>query len=441
MTDLRTGISLTTLTLSIAAFASPVLGQEGPARGGVLSFSQGFVYDLEDGLETETDLSLNVSTSTRVEELEFGIGTQLYGDFTDGADDDFNFRNWFAALNYVRRGANSALNFGARYREVDLGDSSFEVSPGVIIIDEDGSLTSTVITAGVDTGIEGPFGLSVDAAYRERDYEGVTDPDLVDETGYSIDALARFSLTPSTSLRARAGIERTEEDDGSDTERETRYVGLGVATSNGRGLSFTADVLYDESEVTTSAPSSTTEDGIGVEMAVTQARPNGSIGATLTSRIDDTGRRTTAAVNRNLDLRNGALAFSLGIVDQEGVDDLQLIGDITYEAPTPRGAVSARLAQSAASSDGDTVVSTSLALAYRQEINSFSGWEAAFTYAATDELGSGDDEDRASASVAYTRNLTADWSMRTGYEYVRDDDGDESNSLFLTVERDITFGF
>ena len=356
MKNLRTGISLSALSLSLLATASPVLGQEGPGREGVLSFSQRFLYDLDDGLATETDLELSLKTSTRTQSLEFGVGTQLHGDFTDGGTDDVNFRNWFATLGYDRRGSNSRLSFSAEYREADLGDSSFEVSPGLIIFDEDGSLTATRFGARIETGIEGPFGLTLDANYRDTDYENTVDPDIVDETSTSIDALARFSLTPSMSLRALAGIERIEEDDGFDTERENRYVGLGIASENGSGLSFSADIIFDESEVTTSIPTTTTDDGLGFEIAVTQERPNGSIGGSLSSRIDDTGRRTTAMVNRSLDLRTGDLSVSLGVVDQEGVSDLQLVGGLVYNKELPRGALSASVSQAATSSDGDTVV-------------------------------------------------------------------------------------
>ena len=425
----------------MTTLASPVFGQEGSGREGVLSFDQGFEYDFEDGLETRTDLEFTFSTSTRTESFSFGIGTELFGDFTDGGSDDFEIRNSSASVEYDRRGANSSLSFSARYSEVNLGDDTFEIAPGPILIGEDGTLTTTGVAARLETGIEGPFGLTLDADYRDDDYEDTVDPDLVDEVTTSVDALARFSLSPSLSLRARAGIERVEEDDLDDTERENSYVGLGVGGETAGGLTFSADILFDESEVTPSPPSSTTDDGIGFEIALQQERPNGSLGADISSRIDDTGRRTTAEVNRRFDLRNGELAFAIGVVDQEGVDDLQLIGRLEYAAETPRGEVSASIAQDAVSDDGDTVVSTSLALAYRQEINAVSGWEAELTYDASEELLGPEDDDSTTATLAYTRDLTEEWSMRTGYEITRDSDGDTSNSVFFNIGRDITFGF
>lgn len=440
MTNLRTGINFAALSLSVAAMASPVFGQEGRGREGVLSFSQGFEYDLDTGLDTTTDVGLNILTSTRSEKFSFGLGTQLFGDFTDAGSDDFQFRNWFASLGYERQGANSLLAFSADYREVELGDETFELAPGLFIFGEDGSLATTRFGARIETGIEGPFGLTLDANYRDEDYSNTVDPDLVDEVNTSLDALARFSLSPSMSLRALAGIEKIEESDATNTERENTYVGLGVGGETAGGLSFSADILYDQTEVVTSLPSTTSDDGIGIELAVTQDRRNGSIGASLSSRIDDVGRRTAVMVNRSLDLRNGGLDVSLGAVDQEGESNLQVVGGFAYSAETPRGEVSANLSQSAGSSDGDTVISTSLELAYSEAINASSGWEAELGYVATNEL-AGDDDNRTTASIAYVRDLTADWSMRTGYEYSRDNGGDASNSVFFNIERDITFGF
>ncbi len=242
-------------------------------------------------------------------------------------------------------------------------------------------------------------------------------------------------------LRALAGITREEESDVAGTERETSYVGLGVATRTAGGLSFTGDLLFDRSETKTTTPAtSRTEDGIGVSLSVRQDRPNGFVGASLSSRIDDAGRRTRADVTRSFDTRTGALAVSLGVVDQEGTDDLQLVGSLSYSISTPRSVFSAELEQDATTDDGDTVLDTSLTLAYRQEINAVSGWETELGYFASDEL-NGDDDNRTTASVAYTRDLTDEWSMRTGYAYSRDDGGDAENSVFFNIERDITFGF
>ncbi len=441
MKHLRTGIKLAALSLSVTTLVSPVFGQESPGREGVLRFSQGFDYDLDDGLESSTGLSLDLSSTTRTQRFSFGLGTELFGDFTDGGSDDFEFRNYSANIVYSRRSARTELTFSADYTEINLDDDSFEVSPGVIIFGDGGSLTNSRVGASITTGIEAPFGLSLDASYRDSDYEGTVDPDLVDETAVSAIALATFRLSPTMTLRALAGIERIEEDDLVGTETDSSYIGIGIGAESRSGLTFSADILFDESEITTSAPSTTQTDGIGIELAATQSRPTGSVGATLSSRVDDAGRRTAVSVNRSFTLKTGSLDISLGVVDQEDVDDLQIIGDIAYSRELPRGSMSATLRRTAVTDSGDTVVGTDLSLSYSQDINAVSGWEAEVGYVASSELVADEDDDRTTATFTYRRDLTREWTMTTGVEFAREDGGSDEKSVFFNIERDITFGF
>ncbi len=441
MNNLRTGISLAALSLSVTVLASPVLGQERLGRQGILSFGQELDYDFEDGLEARTTFGLNLSSATRTQTLSLNLGTELIGDFTDGADDEFEINNSSATLRYTRQGSNNRLAFSATYRERDLGRDSFELAPGIIIIgEEDGELTATRISTRLETGLEGPFGLRLDASYRDADYENTVNPDLGDEITSRVDALARFSLSRSLELRARAGIADTEEDDALQTESETTYFGLGLGGTTAGGLAFSADVLFDQTETVTTG-GTTTDDGLGFDVSVTQQRQNGSISGILSSRIDEAGRRTLAQVSRELTLPNGGLGLSLGVVDQEGIDDLEILAGVNYTTGTPQASVTVSLQQAATTDDNDTVISTNLSLAYARQIDAVSSWEAQLGYVATDELGSGNDNNETTASVAYRRDLTSDWSMLTGYEYSVDDDGDDENSIFFNIQRDITFGF
>lgn len=433
MTRLRPGSQLTALALT-TLLASPALGQD-LGREGTLSYGVGLDYDFDEGLEVISDVGLTLITRTRSQVLEFGIGTELVGDFTDGGTDDFDFRDSFASVGYTVNGANSTLALSASYTERNLED---EVIGS--IISDGGTETASEFNGRYEFGAEGPFGLTLDARFRERAFENA-DPDLTDDRLVSLDALARFSLSRSMDLRALAGIQVEKDQDAAGSETETSYVGLGLATQTAGGLSFTGDVFFDQTETTTTTPvSSVSEDGIGFSLAATQVRPDGFIAGTLTSRIDDAGRRTRAEVTRSFTTKTGELEVSLGVVDQEGSDDLQLVGSVAYSIETPRSTFTVALEQDASTDDGDTVVDTSLELGYRREINAVSGWEADLGYFATDEL-NGDDDNRTTASLAYTRDLTDEWSMRTGYAYSKDDGSDASNSVFFTLQRDITFGF
>ena len=439
MKYLRTGHTLTALTLSVAMLCPPAFAQEGTGIRGTFGFSQGI--ELEDGEDvfSRTGLTFGLSSATRTETFGLSLGTEILGDFSSDADDTFEANNYNAAVRYSRRGANSGLSFSATYREFELDDETIEGVGGETIIST-GEAESIGANLGLEFGIEGPLGLELDFARRETDYKNTTDPDLFDFDTTSADALARFRISPALTARARAGIERTDEEDATSTETEDTYFGVGVETSTASGLAITADILYDKSEVTVTGPSTTEEDGVGVELSVTQERPDGSLGFALASRVDEAGRRTSAEVSRGFNLREGSLALSLGVVDQEGDADLRLIGGLSLERATRRGALTASFAQEASTTDGDAVISTALDLGITQEIDNASSWSAGIGFAAVDEF-AGEYDSRSTATISYTRDLTADWDMNAGIEYRKDRDESSTNTIFFNIERDFTFGF
>ena len=124
----------------------------------------------------------------------------------------------------------------------------------------------------------------------------------------------------------------------------------------------------------------------------------------------------------------------------ERFGELQFVGGVSYTVARKNAEITATLQQAALSSGGDTLVSTNLALAYRRQITQYSSWEAELSYLATDELIANESEDETTATIGYRRDLNSDWSMFTGYEYTKGD-GSPQTSLFLNLERDITFGF
>jgi len=412
----------------------------------VLSFSQGFEFSDNPGLITSptgdslisrTAVDLTLSSETRSQSLSFSIGSEVVGDIFGETSDDFDLDNSRASVTYRREGANSEFSFSASFRDLDLDDEVFDTGSEFII--DTGSLETTRFRTELRTGIEGPFGLHLRAGHTKDDYTGTVDPDLVDQTNVSLDATASFRVQPDLSFRAIAGLSDTDEDAGDETK--DTYIGVGVQGETAGGLSYVSDLLFDRSETN----GSVTEDGIGLEIGVVQARADGNISIDLASRVDETGRRTSAEVGRSFDMPDGSLAFSLGVVDQEGDSDLHLIGGLNYSHETKRGNLTATLSQGATTSGGAAVINTGLSLAYAEDINAVSGWQARISYFDNDELGSADDDNRTSASLAYSRELTKDWDLRAGLEHQRISEAGSSdrssNTVFFNFERDITFGF
>ena len=435
MTNVRMGNKWLALTLLTTALCSPAFSQDGTGIRGTLSFSQGI--EVEDGdLATRTGLGFGITSATRTETFDFSLGTELLGDFDDDAEKDFSFVNQDAALGYTRAGSNSRLGVSLQYREVALDDEVITDADDISVISS-GTAETKSANLDLDFGVEGPFGLSLDLGRREVDYIDNVDPDF-DTT--SADVLASFRIRPSLTIRALAGIERTNEDDATNPETEETYVGFGVRTSTAGGLSVTGDVLYDRTETTVLGPTTTVEDGLGVDVSIAQTKRNGSIELALSSRIDEAGRRTSAEVTRAYDLRNGALALSLGVVDQEDADSLNLIGGITAERETKRGNLSASLTQDASTSNGDSVLNTAFDVNLTQQINSISSWSAELGFVSRD-ADNGAYDSRSTATLSYQRDLTEDWDFNAGVEYSKDRGEDSTNTVFVNIRRDFTFGF
>jgi hypothetical protein len=294
------------------------------------------------------------------------------------------------------------------------------------------------------TGIDGPFGVELTARQSWTDYSDTTDPDLLDNDRQSLDATARFRLNPALTARLVTGLSRLDEDDLIDTSRRNAYYGFGVEVETARGLTVQGDLLFDTTETRAGAAVTSDDDGLGFELGATQEVVDGAYGVSLASRIDESGRRTSASISRSFDMPTGDLALSFGVVDQEN-SDTELTTRLTYTRQGPDNVLRADVIQSPSTNDGDAVLNTSIRINYGQEINAISSWDAGVSYGSSSVFGATDGNTRASATVAYTRDLTQDWNMRAGVELTRieDDSGANrsSNTVFLSVGRDFTLGF
>ncbi|MGI9390915.1 MAG: hypothetical protein ACR2O1_12725 [Boseongicola sp.] len=453
----RPGLAIATLSLTTMTLA-PALAQDGTGLRGVLSFSQGIEYSdnpellttsPEGGFTSVTGLGFSLSSETRTESFSLNLGTSLEGGIGSSSTEDFEFKNHDASLRYDREGANSNLSFSARYREFDIEDDIFgffvdgEFDPDALIIDG-GTRETTRFFGRYETGVEGPFGLVLTARHNIDKYSDTIDPELVDQDSTRVDAVARFRINPALSARAVAGYGHTDEEDLLSTSHRTKYVGIGLETETAGGLSYTGDITAEQTETYELGALTSDDSGIGIEIGATLERTNGSIGVNLGSHIDDSGRRTTASVNRSIDLPNGSLFLSLGVADQEG-EDIEFTTQVSYTREYSDSVIQADIIQSPSTIAGDAFLNTVVRLNYMQEINAISSWDAGFSYGSANEFGEPDGDKRTSATVAYNRDLTEDWNLRTGFEYIliEDDGGPDrsSNTVFVTIGRDFSFGF
>lgn len=451
---------LTTAALSLAAMtAAPVLAQDGTGVRGNLSFSTGLevsdnpsLVTTPDGttLTSVTNLGFSVSSETRVDRFSFSVGAGIEGE--DGGAtteaDALDVRRSNIALGYTREGINSRLSLSGRYDEANLDDEVFGFftdgvfDPDALIV-EGGTRKRTRFSADFSTGIDAPFGVDLSLGLSSNDFVDTVDDELNDSDARRLSAIARFSINPSTTARLTARYNRTDVDNLDETSRRTQSIGAGVTTQINTGLEISADLSLDTAETLNGADTDK-RDGVGLSFGVSQPRPDGAISLNLSSQIDNSGRRTSINVSRDFELPTGGLSLSLGVVDQEDLD-LKLTTRVEYTREAPGGTLTANLVQSPSTSDGDAFLNTSLGLGYVAPINSISSWSADFSYGAASQFGEEDGDARTAAGVQYSRNLNEDWALNAGLRHVRiSEDGADSrtsNTLFLNVGRDFSFGF
>lgn len=458
MKKLVTGLSVTAALTTTTLIAAPLMAQEGSGLRGTLSVSQGLevsdnpnLVSNPDGttVTSRTNLGFALTSETRTERFLFGLDARFDSVLSGEDNDEDGVNSRGARLSYSREGANSALSLFARYREADLDDEVFgffvdgEFDPDALVIDG-GSRRTTSVGGRLEIGREGPFGVSVSASRTQSDYIDTIDPELVDTDRTNLDALARFRINPTLTTFVTAGRSEEVEDDAFEITRTISYVGAGVEGEIRSGLRYSTQVTFDNSETQFGDTVVSEDDGVGIELNVVQDRPDGALTFGASSRIDDAGRLTTASVGRSFDLPLGNLSLSLGVADRDD-DDTAFTAGLTYLRETPNGALTASLVQRPSTNDGDATINTDLSVGYRQDLSPVSGWDASLEYSALSPFGSGSDDSRTSASIAYNRELTEDWGLRTGLRHSRatEDGGDTrtSNTVFFNIERDITFGF
>ena len=460
MKKMRPG-RLTTAALSLVAIASPpAFAQEGTGIRANLSFSTGLeVSDnptfatTSDGTEISsvTDLGFSVRTETKVDLLTLDLGVGIEG--RDGGSttdaDALDVVRQSAAVSYVRTGANSRLSLSGRFNEADLDDDVFGFfidgvfDPDALIVDG-GSRQQSTLSADFSTGIDAPFGVDLSFSTTSREFVDTTDPDLVDSDRTRLGATARFRINPSTDARLFVNQSSSDFEDATDTSRDFRSIGASVTTETREGLTLSAGLSMDDSETFNGASLVDSEDGLGLTFGATQDRPDGALRLNLSSRVDEAGRRNSASVSRDFELPTGELTLSLGLVDQDNAD-LELTTRVEYTRETRDGTLTANIVQSPSTNDGSAFINTSVALGYDAAIDPVSSWGASFSYGASEDLGSSGTDTRTSASVRYTRDLNKDWDLSAGLRVRRvDDSGSDarsSNTLFVNIGRDFSFGF
>lgn len=396
---------------------------------------------------TDLGFGLKSETSSQIFSLDFGAALEA-GHFADTTGSGSEIKDEYARLSYSRETSSARLSTNASITRFDVTDNELSDDfDNTDLVADVGVRNQYKFGAGLETGIGGPFGLSLNGSFTKQDYTDTTDPSLFDNDTRAFDATARFRVTPTVDLRALAGISEYTAEDTLATERVKTYVGLGVDYEISPSLQFSGELRHDRTETTETiglVRVVRVEDGPGLDLTLTHDRPNGTLAVSFASDISSTGRRNNLSVERSMELPRGALSYSLGVTKSDNTDLEPTLG-LTYEQELARGSFNVSLTQTALTdNDDDEALRTRLSAGYSQEINTISGWDAGLSFADYNVLTvGGTDTRRIDLDLSYRRELTRDWDLRVGYEHAylteTGSANKRSNTVFVTLERSFSF--
>lgn len=369
--------------------------------------------------------------------------------------DSRTFDDQRARLGYDRQGVNSALSFGADYSLASINsldpfdqnrffDDPLEEND---LAEDQGDRQQISSRFRFEAGLDNPVGFILEGRYREQTYNDTTDPDLFDSELFNLTGTTRFTLSPVTEVRTILRYDDYTADDTEQTNRQTSSFNLGLT----QALSpiDTLDVVVGFQSIETEETilgirDADTQTGVIGSIDLTRELTRGTIGTSFDLRESVNGQTATWLVNRDLPLPRGSIELSLGATSD--VDDtVRPVGSLDFTHEMKRSTLTASLSrQVTTSSRSNELRTTEASLGYNYEINSLSEISFSANYAELKQAGGPavNDTTRTDLRATYSRNLTPDWRLSSGYEYrLRDETGvgdASSNRVFLTLEREFT---
>ncbi len=463
-------IATLTTILPIAA-----LSQQGGAAGGLqvdiginsrLTVDDNFqLRPGSTGTSTifDNNLTFGLSSTTGTQEFRLnGSGVFRYADIpgrTISGFEDPNLR-----LRYKIENSNSRLTINGRYRNVDrefLDPFAVEqeddiatalalaADPNASPLDTDGGTLETGFAAiTYETGLNAPLGFKIGVSHDQRDYSNLTiaNPRLFDTHTNRINATLTAKLSPVSIFRFNAGLTEYSARDIPDlTERRTVDYSIGLTQDINPVLGLDAQIGWTEVDTDTTGGSSN-RSGTNGSLTLTKALPRGTIFASLSSSLNQSGTRTSLRFGRDLQLPNGNLSASLGLT-RTPQGNTNYNAALTYDHTLKSSNISVTLKRDVSTNNvNEEILDTRLSVGYGYQIDAISSLNLSMNYGRTesaDALSSVPTRTRATLSAAYSRALTQDWNMTGGVTLRRntnDTTGDaDSNSIFLSLDRNFSF--
>ena len=439
------------------AFAQGVGAQGGGAQGSNSPMTANLTFATNLDINTNPSLSATSSgtVTTLTESLSFGFRSETSTQIFDlGASGGISLSPGSAPsvsrpvfrLRYTRQLANADLTVGANYRRSSIASSFLldPTNPATLVIDN-GDLARTKAQITTNLRTNAPLSFTLDASYDRKQYFGITNPALFDETTVSYGATANLRLSPTTRAGLSTTITQYVATDAGNTQSYTMSYGLTLSHDLARGLTLNTRLGFTDKRMTTVGVT-TRQTGGSFGVDVTQSLPDGAI--TGSAQYDASGLtpRTVLGLSRRFDLPRGTLNAGLKADIPQG-GSVQLLGNASLTRQLPDGSFNLSFNQSINTNQlNQQYTLSTLSLGYQKTVSSDSALDLSFNLTRTQGLaGSGlGTNSRAALTASYTRNINSNWDLSVGYTHQQAGTSSttaNSDSLFLTLTRGMQFSF
>ncbi len=436
----------------------PALAQDAPPR---LAFDVSTTFNADSNrtlsvtapqadARLDTRLGFTFDSRTRTDQLQLSasgllrLTTQQTGTTTQSGLQDPRLR--FA---YARDTGNARLSANASFTVADVNlNDVFLLPDGTLggTIPRAGSVTNSAAGLSVQTGVNDPIGFLLTASASSRAYSDTTDPNVFDSRRASLRFTTRLTPSPRTRIDLNLAYALSEDDNATGVRRNDRSVSVRLDQALSPLLTLQTEIGYSQNtrdETILGLPVRTEAQGLFGQIGLSLQRPNGTVSLTFASQRDTVGPRNSLRLGRSLDLASGGtLAAEVGLTGRPG-GQTYVIGSLRYSDPLPTGRIEARVERSVTlDANNADVTATRVGVSYAHEINDLSRFNLSADFGQTSTAAAvPNDVTSRSFRATYSRALTPDWNLETGYQYRdRQDNAGlaSSNSVFLTVGRRFT---
>ncbi len=360
--------------MAIATAATPALPQGLTLSG---SLSQGVTVSDNNGFqgrdpEVDGSTSLSYALSSSTKRSSFSIGGNA--SLSYGTDSDTKFNRSGLRASYQRSAKRSSFSAGLSFDKRPFEFDEEQPDLSFISLDTD----RTTVSGNVGFGFEHTPRLSsnVSASLRDQDFS-TTSTELSPSTTTSLSGGLSYRLSSTSSMGVNAGITMVDTEAADNLESTSVNIGANYSRTVNDRVSYSGNIGLSMSE---------------------QTRIIG-----LASVTEDSSNLTFGA-NLNRSLKDGAMSFGFN----QGVGT---------------------------SASGALSLNTGLTGNISRQINERQRWALGASLSRQSDLDGGETETLLRVSPSYNFSLTPKIGASAGYTFSRNDVGDTSHSLSLSISR------